>query len=184
MVESKTYKIDYKMGIFIITLFISQIIKAILFFSTKKNYSTYSLYTDGISTGALIFIFIFSFIQSTKYNDAYDSTSILNKIISIISFILLITNISLSLIQKNIHFKDINSGDLPNGYYNFETIQIFTIIIQIISVLQYISLTTENNNINTIDKTKWYWLSIILSIINLGLSGIIYTILEFFTTQG
>mgnify|MGYP007063396905 FL=1 len=95
------------------------------------------------------------------------------------------------LIYENIAFFDnINSGKLADEYYQFSSVSSFLVLIQIgITIYYFIDKIDAINDkqhggIYNALATQLIYVLAILSIINLFISGLLYVILKYFSTDG
>ena len=106
--------------------------------------------------------------------------------------VMLITSIIALVLFQNVSFYDqINKGNVADEYYQFSGVSSFLILIQVCLVISYLMdtlgaarSTGKKEDIMTALASEMNSLILILSVINIGIIGILQVILKYFSTNG
>ena len=184
-------RIPYDVKIFSF-LCILGILVRIIFARTANEYATATVYGYGFSILALLGLIIGSFAISYKDQFSQGIIGFFKVILKNAMPAILITVIISLVLFQNVSFYDqINKGNVADEYYQFSGVSSFLILIQVCLVISYLmdTLSAARNtgkkeDIMTALVSEMSSLILILSVINLGIIGILQVILKYFSTNG
>lgn len=188
-------RIPYDIKIFSF-LCIMGILIRIIFAQTSKDYATATVYGYGFSILALFGLLVSSFAVSYKDQQPQGVFGFLKAILkNAIPLILVIVIVALIIFQNISFYKQINSGHVADEYYQFSGVSSFLILVQIILVINYLmdilsgKQAKENTNVQKASvmaalASEINSIILILSVMNIGIVGILQVILKYFSTDG
>ena len=184
-------RIPYDVKIFSF-LCILGILVRIIFARTANEYATATVYGYGFSILALFGLIIGSFAISYKDQFSQGIMGFFKVIFKNAIPVMLITSIIALVLFQNVSFYDqINKGNVADEYYQFSGVSSFLILIQVCLVISYLMdtlgaarSTGKKEDIMTALASEMNSLILILSVINIGIIGILQVILKYFSTNG
>jgi hypothetical protein len=184
-------RIPYDVKIFSFLCILGLVIR--ILFTSNGEYAKSTVWGYGFSILSLFGLIISSFAISSKDQINLGIKGFFTVILKN-AFPIILSIIILSLIlAQNISFYDnINSNRVAPQYYQFSGISGFLILIQISLVINYLmdklkgSKTTSENKSGILEAMASELASIILilSVINVGIIGVLQVILKYFSTDG
>ena len=189
--SNRIHRIPYDIKIFSFLCILGVLIRII--FATTNEYATATVWGYGFSVLALFALIITSFALNTK-NQMSEGikgffTVLLRKAFPII---LTICILSLILYQSIYFYENINNGKVAPQYYQFSGVSAFLIIVQSSMVIYYLmnmlngNVTNKSDNLNMMHAfaSQLNSIVLILTVINIGIIGILQVILQYFSTDG
>jgi AAA+ ATPase superfamily predicted ATPase len=186
-------RIPYDVKIFSF-LCIMGILIRVIFAQASKDYATATVYGYGFSILALFGLLISSFAISYKEQLSQGVWGFFKLIFkNALPLILNISIIALILFQNISFYSQINSGKVADEYYQFSGVSSFLILIQSILVINYLmdilsGAQSKNNSqkggIMAALASELNSIILILSVINIGIIGVLHVILKYFSTDG
>ena len=192
-ITSRFGKIGYDIKIFSF-LAVMGILIRMIFAEKSKDYATATVYGYSASILALLGLLVSSIGMTYKHPDANTHIGFIKVILkTAMPVILLGIIIGLILYQTMYFYKDINEGHISTEYYTWSSLSSFFILIQVGVVIYYmmdmlsmdkVGDDTSNKGALAAIASELTSLVLILTIINLGFTGILQVILKFFSTDG
>ena len=183
--------VPYDIKIFSALAIVALVVRMI-FAEVGKDYATATVSTYGFSLLALMGILASSFALNYKGEMKESSYSFFKKMVShaIPSLTLAIIIIAI-LVQNIVYFDRINEGKVAGEYFQFSGVSSFLILVQLGLVLKYMmdimKGTTSNNDTSklfSILANELFYIILIVTMLNLFMTGILQIILQFFSTDG
>lgn len=194
-VQNTTYtpikSVPYDIKIFSALAIVALVVRMI-FAEVGKDYATATVSTYGFSLLALMGILANSFALNYKGEMKESSYSFFKKMVShaIPSLTLAIIIIAI-LVQNIVYFDKINEGKVAGEYFQFSGVSSFLILVQLGLVLKYMmdimKGTSSNNDTSklfSILANELFYIILIVTMLNLFMTGILQIILQFFSTDG
>lgn len=194
-VQNTTYtpikSVPYDIKIFSALAIVALVVRMI-FAEVGKDYATATVSTYGFSLLALMGILASSFALNYKGEMKESSYSFFKKMVShaIPSLTLAIIIIAI-LVQNIVYFDKINEGKVAGEYFQFSGVSSFLILVQLGLVLKYMmdimKGTSSNNDTSklfSILANELFYIILIVTMLNLFMTGILQVILQFFSTDG
>jgi len=194
-VQNTTYtpikSVPYDIKIFSALAIVALVVRMI-FAEVGKDYATATVSTYGFSLLALMGILASSFALNYKGEMKESSYSFFKKMVShaIPSLTLAIIIIAI-LVQNIVYFDRINEGKVAGEYFQFSGVSSFLILVQLGLVLKYMmdimKGTSSNNDTSklfSILANELFYIILIVTMLNLFMTGILQIILQFFSTDG
>tara|TARA_B110000967_G_scaffold190488_2_gene215251 strand:+ start:2848 stop:3447 length:600 start_codon:yes stop_codon:yes gene_type:complete len=196
-VQNATYtpikSVPYDIKIFSALAIVALVVRMI-FAEVGKDYATATVSTYGFSLLALMGILASSFALNYKGDMKESSYTFFKKMIShaIPSLTLAIIIVAI-LVQNVVYFDKINEGKVAGEYFQFSGVSSFLILVQLGLVLKYMmdimKGTSTNNNTDSsklfsILANELFYIILIVTMLNLFMTGILQVILQFFSTDG
>jgi hypothetical protein len=194
-VQNTTYtpikSVPYDIKIFSALAIVALVVRMI-FAEVGKDYATATVSTYGFSLLALMGILASSFALNYKGEMKESSYSFFKKMVShaIPSLTLAIIIIAI-LVQNIVYFDKINEGKVAGEYFQFSGVSSFLILVQLGLVLKYMmdimKGTSSNNDTSklfSILANELFYIILIVTMLNLFMTGILQIILQFFSTDG
>ena len=194
-VQNTTYtpikSVPYDIKIFSALAIVALVVRMI-FAEVGKDYATATVSTYGFSLLALMGILASSFALNYKGEMKESSYSFFKKMVShaIPSLTLAIIIIAI-LVQNIVYFDNINEGKVAGEYFQFSGVSSFLILVQLGLVLKYMmdimKGTSSNNDTSklfSILANELFYIILIVTMLNLFMTGILQIILQFFSTDG
>ena len=185
-------RLPYDVKIFSFLCVMGILVK-IIFGNASHEYATATVWGYGFSILALFGLLIGSFGISYK-DQATSGTFGFIKLIfkNALPVILNITIIALILAQNVSFYKQINSGRVADEYYQFSGVSSFLILVQSVLVINYLMDILSGEQSKNADKTsilsslasEMSSIILILSVMNVGIIGVLQVILKYFSTDG
>ena len=186
-------RIPYDVKIFSF-LCIMGILMRVIFAQASKDYATATVYGYGFSILALFGLLISSFAISYKEQLSQGVWGFFKLIFkNAFPLILNISIIALILFQNISFYSQINSGKVADEYYQFSGVSSFLILVQSILVINYLmDVLSGEQSKNNAQKggimaalaSELNSIILILSVINIGIIGVLHVILKYFSTDG
>ena len=183
--------VPYDIKIFSALAIVALVVRMI-FAEVGKDYATATVSTYGFSLLALMGILASSFALNYKGEMKESSYSFFKKMVShaIPSLTLAIIIIAI-LVQNIVYFDRINEGKVAGEYFQFSGVSSFLILVQLGLVLKYMmdimKGTSSNNDTSklfSILANELFYIILIVTMLNLFMTGILQIILQFFSTDG
>lgn len=194
-VQNTTYtpikSVPYDIKIFSALAIVALVVRMI-FAEVGKDYATATVSTYGFSLLALMGILASSFALNYKGEMKESSYSFFKKMVShaIPSLTLAIIIVAI-LVQNIVYFDKINEGKVAGEYFQFSGVSSFLILVQLGLVLKYMmdimKGTSSNNDTSklfSILANELFYIILIVTMLNLFMTGILQIILQFFSTDG
>ncbi len=185
-------RLPYDVKIFSFLCVMGILVK-IIFGNASHEYATATVWGYGFSILALFGLLVGSFGISYK-DQATSGTFGFIKLIfkNALPVILNITIIALILAQNISFYKQINSGRVADEYYQFSGVSSFLILVQSVLVINYLMDILSGEQSKNADKTsilsslasEMSSIILILSVMNVGIIGVLQVILKYFSTDG
>lgn len=186
-------RIPYDVKIFSF-LCIMGILIRVIFAQASKDYATATVYGYGFSILALFGLLISSFAISYKEQLSQGVWGFFKLIFkNALPLILNISIIALILFQNISFYSQINSGKVADEYYQFSGVSSFLILVQSILVINYLmDVLSGEQSKNNAQKggimaalaSELNSIILMLSVINIGIIGVLHVILKYFSTDG
>ena len=184
-------RIPYDLKIFSF-LCILGILFRIIFSRTSNEYATSTVYGYGFSILALLGLMVSSFATSYKDQMSQGIMGFFKVLLKNAIPVILITSIISLVLFQNISFYDqINKGHVADEYYQFSGVSSFLILVQVCLVINYLMdiLSSEQNKGNKSGimaalASELNSIILILSVMNIGIIGVLQVILKYFSTDG
>ena len=112
---------------------------------------------------------------------------------SALPIILSIVIIALIIVQNVSFYKQINSGRVADEYYQFSGVSSFLILVQTVLVINYLmDILSGQRNKDDVEKSgvmtalasEMNSIILILSVMNVGIIGVLQVVLKYFSTDG
>ena len=196
-------RLPYDVKIFAFLCIMGIIVK-IIFGQTSSDYAKATVWGYGFSILALSGLLISSYVIFNKMqsntgngdNKSLGSSSL--KFLKILfkdalPITLIIAIVSLIIAQNVAFYKQINSGRVADEYYQFSGVSSFLILVQTVLVVNYMmDILSEKNNKGNAEKvgilaalaSELNSIILILSVMNIGIIGVLQVVLKFFSTDG
>jgi hypothetical protein len=165
-----------------------------IFAEKSKDYATATVYGYSCSLLALLGLLVSSIAISYKNPDAKGAIGFFKIVLkSAMPVIMIILVIGLILYQNIYFYKQINDGRVSTEYYTWSAMSASFILIQIIAAIFYMRDMSKKANTNSDVKqssilallaTELSSLILILTVLNIGFTGILQVILKLFHTDG
>ena len=194
-VQNTTYtpikSVPYDIKIFSALAIVALVVRMI-FAEVGKDYATATVSTYGFSLLALMGILASSFALNYKGEMKESSYSFFKKMVShaIPSLTLAIIIIAI-LVQNIVYFDKINEGKVAGEYFQFSGVSSFLILVQLGLVLKYMmdimkgtSSKGDSSKLFSILANELFYIILIVTMLNLFMTGILQIILQFFSTDG
>ena len=186
-------RLPYDVKIFSFLCVMGILVK-IIFGNASHEYATATVWGYGFSILALFGLLISSFAISYKEQLSQGVWGFFKLIFkNALPLILNISIIALILFQNISFYSQINSGKVADEYYQFSGVSSFLILIQSILVINYLMdvLSGEQSKNNSQKggimaalASELNSIILILSVINIGIIGVLHVILKYFSTDG
>jgi hypothetical protein len=186
-------RIPYDIKIFSFLCIMGILVK-IIFGQTSSDYAKATVWGYGFSILALFGLLISAFGMFNKNNNNTGIMGFLKKLFkNALPILLSIIIISLIIIQNVSFYKQINSGRVADEYYQFSGVSSFLILVQSIFVINYLmDILSGARNKGDVEKSgimvalasEMNSIILIISVMNIGIIGILQVILKYFSTDG
>lgn len=195
-------RLPYDVKIFSFLCIMGILVK-IIFGQTSNDYATATVWGYGFSILALIGLLISSYGIFNKMTSTASSGNSggMNAIMGVLKILfkdalpvtLIIAIVSIIIAQNVSFYKQINSGRVADEYYQFSGVSSFLILVQTGLVVNYMmDILSEKNNKGNTEKvgimaamaSELNSIVLILSVMNIGIIGILQVVLKFFSTDG
>lgn len=165
-----------------------------IFAEKSKDYATATMYGYSASLLALLGLLVTSVGMTYKQPNTNSHLGFIKVILKTAMPVILLGIIIGIILYQNITFyKDINEGHISTEYYTWSSLSSFFILLQVGVVIYYLMDTltmdkvgddTSSTGLLATITSELTSLVLILTIINLGFTGILQVILKFFSTDG
>ena len=192
-ITSRIGKIGYDIRIFSF-LAVMGILIRMIFAEKSKDYATATMYGYSASLLALLGLLVTSVGMTYKQPNTNSHLGFIKVILKTAMPVILLGIIIGIILYQNITFyKDINEGHISTEYYTWSSLSSFFILLQVGVVIYYLMDTltmdkvgddTSSTGLLATITSELTSLVLILTIINLGFTGILQVILKFFSTDG
>jgi len=192
-------RLPYDIKIFSFLCIMGIIVK-IIFGQTSNDYAKATVWGYGFSILALFGLLISSYGIFNKMSSNNGDTG-MNAIMGVLKILfkdalpitLIIAIVSIIIAQNVTFYKQINSGRVADEYYQFSGVSSFLILVQTALVVNYMmDILSEKKNKGDAEKagimaalaSELNSIILILSVMNIGIIGILQVVLKFFSTDG
>jgi hypothetical protein len=165
-----------------------------IFAEKSKDYATATVYGYSCSLLALLGLLVSSVAISYKNPEAKGAIGFFRIVLkSAMPVILIAIVIGLLLYQNMYFYKQINDGLVSTEYYTWSAMSSSFILIQIVAAIFYMTDMSKKENANNDVKKSSILASLaselssfilILTVLNIGITGLLQVILKFFSTDG
>lgn len=186
-------RLPYDVKIFSFLCIMGILVK-IIFGNASSDYATATVWGYGFSILALFGLLVGSFGISYKDGTASTGTIGFLKVIfkNALPILLNISIIALIIVQNVSFYKQINSGKVADEYYQFSGVSSFLILVQSVLVIKYLMDILAGEQSKSADKSsilaslasELNSVILILSVMNIGIIGLLQVILKYFSTDG
>ena len=194
-------RLPYDIKIFSFLCIMGIIVK-IIFGQTSNDYAKATVWGYGFSILALLGLLISSYGIFNKMQSGNDGNNgSMNAALKVLKILfkdalpvtLIIAIVSIIIAQNVSFYKQINSGRVADEYYQFSGVSSFLILVQTGLVINYMmDILSEKNNKGNTEKvgimaalaSELNSIILILSVMNVGIIGILQVVLKFFSTDG
>jgi hypothetical protein len=190
-------RLPYDIKIFSFLCIMGIVVK-IIFGQTSNDYATATVWGYGFSILALSGLLISSY---GVFNKTQSNTGGMGAIMGVLKILfkdalpvtLIIAIVSVIIAQNVSFYKQINSGRVADEYYQFSGVSSFLILVQTVLVVNYMmDILAEKKNKGDGEKvgilaalaSELNSIILILSVMNVGIIGILQVVLKFFSTDG
>jgi len=199
-------RLPYDIKIFSFLCIMGILVK-IIFGQTSNDYAKATVWGYGFSILALIGLLISSYgifnkmASTASSGNGGGNSGGMNAIMGVLKILfkdalpvtLIIAIVSIIIAQNVSFYKQINSGRVADEYYQFSGVSSFLILVQTGLVVNYMmDILSEKNNKGNTEKvgimaamaSELNSIILILSVMNVGIIGILQVVLKFFSTDG
>lgn len=186
-------RLPYDIKIFSFLCIMGIVVK-IIFGQTSNDYAKATVWGYGFSILALFGLLVSSFGIFNKDHASSGVIGFLKKIFkNALPIILSIVIIALIIVQNVSFYKQINSGRVADEYYQFSGVSSFLILVQTVLVINYLmdilsgqrnKDDVEKNGVMTALASEMNSIILILSVMNVGIIGVLQVVLKYFSTDG
>ena len=194
-------RLPYDIKIFSFLCIMGIIVK-IIFGQTSNDYAKATVWGYGFSILALLGLLISSYGIFNKMQSGNDGNNgSMNAALKVLKILfkdalpvtLIIAIVSIIIAQNVSFYKQINSGRVADEYYQFSGVSSFLILVQTGLVINYMmDILSETNSKGNTEKvgimaalaSELNSIILILSVMNVGIIGILQVVLKFFSTDG
>ena len=186
-------RLPYDIKIFSFLCIMGIVVK-IIFGQTSSDYAKATVWGYGFSILALFGLLVSSFGIFNKDHASSGIMGFLKKIFkSALPIILSIVIIALIIVQNVSFYKQINSGRVADEYYQFSGVSSFLILVQTVLVINYLmDILSGQRNKDDVEKSgvmaalasEMNSIILILSVMNVGIIGVLQVVLKYFSTDG
>ena len=194
-------RLPYDIKIFSFLCIMGIIVK-IIFGQTSNDYAKATVWGYGFSILALFGLLISSYGIFNKMQSGNDGNNgSMNAALKVLKILfkdalpvtLIIAIVSIIIVQNVSFYKQINSGRVADEYYQFSGVSSFLILVQTGLVISYMmDILSETNSKGNTEKvgimaalaSELNSIILILSVMNVGIIGILQVVLKFFSTDG
>lgn len=194
-------RLPYDIKIFSFLCIMGIIVK-IIFGQTSNDYAKATVWGYGFSILALFGLLISSYGIFNKMQSGNDGNNgSMNAVLKVLKILfkdalpvtLIIAIVSIIIVQNVSFYKQINSGRVADEYYQFSGVSSFLILVQTGLVISYMmDILSETNSKGNTEKvgimaalaSELNSIILILSVMNVGIIGILQVVLKFFSTDG
>ena len=194
-------RLPYDIKIFSFLCIMGIIVK-IIFGQTSNDYAKATVWGYGFSILALFGLLISSYVIFNKMQSGNDGNNgSMNAALKVLKILfkdalpvtLIIAIVSIIIVQNVSFYKQINNGRVADEYYQFSGVSSFLILVQTGLVISYMmDILSEKKNKGDPEKvgimaalaSELNSIILILSVMNVGIIGILQVVLKFFSTDG
>ena len=186
-------RLPYDIKIFSFLCIMGIVVK-IIFGQTSNDYAKATVWGYGFSILALFGLLVSSFGIFNKDHASSGIMGFLKKIFkNALPIILSIVIIALIIVQNVSFYKQINSGRVADEYYQFSGVSSFLILVQTVLVINYLmDILSGQSNKDDVEKSgvmtalasEMNSIILILSVMNVGIIGVLQVVLKYFSTDG
>ena len=194
-------RLPYDIKIFSFLCIMGIIVK-IIFGQTSNDYAKATVWGYGFSILALFGLLISSYGIFNKMQSGNDGNNgSMNAALKVLKILfkdalpvtLIIAIVSIIIVQNVSFYKQINNGRVADEYYQFSGVSSFLILVQTGLVISYMTdILSEKKNKGDPEKvgimaalaSELNSIILILSVMNVGIIGILQVVLKFFSTDG
>jgi hypothetical protein len=186
-------RLPYDIKIFSFLCIMGIVVK-IIFGQTSSDYAKATVWGYGFSILALIGLLVSAFGIFNKDQTSSGVMGFLKKLFkSALPIILSIVIIALIIVQNVSFYKQINSGRVADEYYQFSGVSSFLILVQTVLVINYLmDILSGQRNKDDVEKSgvmtalasEMNSIILILSVMNVGIIGVLQVVLKYFSTDG
>ena len=186
-------RLPYDIKIFSFLCIMGIVVK-IIFGQTSNDYAKATVWGYGFSILALFGLLVSSFGIFNKDHASSGIMGFLKKIFkNALPIILSIVIIALIIVQNVSFYKQINSGRVADEYYQFSGVSSFLILVQTVLVINYLmDILSGQRNKDDVEKSgvmtalasEMNSIILILSVMNVGIIGVLQVVLKYFSTDG
>ena len=194
-------RLPYDIKIFSFLCIMGIIVK-IIFGQTSNDYAKATVWGYGFSILALFGLLISSYGIFNKMQSGNDGNNgSMNAALKVLKILfkdalpvtLIIAIVSIIIVQNVSFYKQINNGRVADEYYQFSGVSSFLILVQTGLVISYMmDILSEKKNKGDPEKvgimaalaSELNSIILILSVMNVGIIGILQVALKFFSTDG
>ncbi len=180
--------LPYDVKIFAFLCLLGVVVK-LIFGIFSKEYATTTVYGYSFSLFALICLMVSNFALNYKKTPKGNGMIYFAKTVlgQSLPSLMIGTLLALTVYQNISYYSHINSGKVPEEFFQFSGVSSFLIIVQIALVINYV--VSKAKGITAQDSSSFLFKQInsivsVLFITTIFLIGIIEVILKFFTTDG